>query len=238
MDNDIDRISQCESLPQLWRLMLGFFRERGFGGVCYFAYGVKGWTVPGDNVRAFLHGFSPDVARTYLEADYQRLDVAPRLSMAKGRPVQWSQAWTEAEPNEEERGFLELMRAANLGDGYHLPCYGPFGRDGLVGIGLMAEAAQTDDLALSQMHIAAQAAHLKICALTAADGLGRRALSAREKEILDWVARGKSNGVIADILNISSGTVDTYLRRIYEKLDVSDRTSAAVRGVGMGLIAA
>ena len=63
-------------------------------------------------------------------------------------------------------------------------------------------------------------------------------LSGREMEILDWVARGKSNSVIAEILNLSAGTVDTYLRRIYDKLDVSDRTSAAVRGVGMGLIAA
>ena len=40
------------------------------------------------------------------------------------------------------------------------------------------------------------------------------------------------------ILSLSGATVDTYLRRIYEKLDVSDRTSAAVVGVGMGLIAA
>ena len=63
-------------------------------------------------------------------------------------------------------------------------------------------------------------------------------LSARELEILDWVARGKSNSVIADILSLSGATVDTYLRRIYDNLDVSDRTSAAVRGVGMGLIAA
>ena len=65
-----------------------------------------------------------------------------------------------------------------------------------------------------------------------------RQLSSREKEILDWVARGKSNSVIAEILEISPGTVDTYMRRIYVKLDVSDRTSAAVKGVGMGLIAA
>jgi DNA-binding CsgD family transcriptional regulator len=63
-------------------------------------------------------------------------------------------------------------------------------------------------------------------------------LSARELEILRWVAQGKSNVVIADILQISSGTVDTYLRRVFEKLNVADRTSAAVKGVGLGLIAA
>jgi DNA-binding CsgD family transcriptional regulator len=88
------------------------------------------------------------------------------------------------------------------------------------------------------MQFAAQAAHLRICALFADEVALDRQLSSREKEILDWVARGKSNTVIADILEISPGTVDTYMRRIYEKLDVSDRTSAAVKGVGLGLIAA
>jgi len=84
----------------------------------------------------------------------------------------------------------------------------------------------------------AQATHMRLCQLLPERPHLEKPLSARELEILDWVARGKSNSVIADILSLSGATVDTYLRRIYEKLDVSDRTSAAVVGVGMGLIAA
>ncbi len=62
------------------------------------------------------------------------------------------------------------------------------------------------------------------------------ALSRREVEVLGWVARGKSNGLIGEILGISSATVDAHLRRIYLKLGVFDRISAAVRGIGTGLI--
>ncbi|MEO0412476.1 MAG: helix-turn-helix transcriptional regulator [Pseudomonadota bacterium] len=54
--------------------------------------------------------------------------------------------------------------------------------------------------------------------------------------VLQWVARGKSNLDISDILSVSSNTVDTYLRRIYAKLGVNDRVTAAVKGVGSGLI--
>ena len=54
--------------------------------------------------------------------------------------------------------------------------------------------------------------------------------------MLGWVAGGKSNTVIADILGISAHTVDAHLRRICLKLGVSDRISAAVRGIGIGLI--
>ncbi len=62
-------------------------------------------------------------------------------------------------------------------------------------------------------------------------------LSARQKEILSWVALGKSNSVIASILEISPHTVDTHLRRAFERLGTTDRTVAAIRGIEAGLIA-
>ncbi len=48
-----------------------------------------------------------------------------------------------------------------------------------------------------------------------------------------WVTRGKSNSVIGSILGISASTVDTYMRRIFRKLDVTDRTSAAMRAIAI-----
>jgi LuxR family transcriptional regulator/LuxR family quorum-sensing system transcriptional regulator CciR len=62
------------------------------------------------------------------------------------------------------------------------------------------------------------------------------ALSAREREVLRWVALGKSNGDIAEILGISPHTVDTLVRRLFQKLGVSNRVSAALRAVGAGLV--
>lgn len=239
LDQVVEQIAQCESLPQLWRLMITYYRERGFAGVCYMAHGsVEPGSAPNTGVQTFHHGFSPVAVEAYLNADFTRLDIVPRLSLAQGRPMRWSEAWATADTSEDERRFLALMQAVELGDGFGLPCYGPQGRNAFVGIGGMAQDAPTDELSVREMHIMAQAAHLQLCALTLSDTTLDRALSAREKEILEWVARGKSNGVIAEILNISVGTVDTYLRRLYEKLGVSDRTSAAVRGIGMGLIAA
>ena len=54
--------------------------------------------------------------------------------------------------------------------------------------------------------------------------------------MLTWVARGKTNTSIGDILGISGHTVDAHLRRIYLKLGVYDRVSAALRALGFGLI--
>jgi DNA-binding NarL/FixJ family response regulator len=52
------------------------------------------------------------------------------------------------------------------------------------------------------------------------------ALSARELDILGCVAKGMTNREIANSLEISRWTVDTYVRRIYRKLAVSTRIQA------------
>jgi DNA-binding NarL/FixJ family response regulator len=55
------------------------------------------------------------------------------------------------------------------------------------------------------------------------------ALSPREQEVLDLLARGYLYKEIADALNISVPTVNTYIRRIYEKLHVRSRAQAVAR---------
>ena len=84
--------------------------------------------------------------------------------------------------------------------------------------------------------LAAYLAHLQFCRIRAKESGEIVNLTRREKEVLTWGARGKSNSVIADIVGISQHTVNGYLRRIYLKTGTSDRTSAAVRAIGDSLI--
>ena len=53
----------------------------------------------------------------------------------------------------------------------------------------------------------------------------------REAEVLLWIARGKSNRDIAEILSLSPRTVNKHLEQIYAKLGVENRTSAAALAV-------
>ncbi|MDY6978192.1 MAG: DNA-binding response regulator [Pseudomonadota bacterium] len=53
------------------------------------------------------------------------------------------------------------------------------------------------------------------------------ALTARESEILLWIAQGKSNAEVALILDLSPRTVNKHLESVYRKLGVDNRTSAA-----------
>ena len=54
-------------------------------------------------------------------------------------------------------------------------------------------------------------------------------LTAREREILEWLATGKTNRDIADIIGAKRRTVEKHLEHIYEKLGVETRTAAVMR---------
>ncbi len=61
-------------------------------------------------------------------------------------------------------------------------------------------------------------------------------LSDREREILGCIGRGLANGDIAEHLCLTVGTVRNYVSNIFQKLDVSDRTQAAILAVRFGLV--
>jgi len=61
-------------------------------------------------------------------------------------------------------------------------------------------------------------------------------LSDREIEVLKLVAEGKTNKEIANVLNLSEKTIKNHVRNIFHKLQVYDRTQAAMHGLRKGLI--
>jgi two-component system, NarL family, response regulator LiaR len=61
-------------------------------------------------------------------------------------------------------------------------------------------------------------------------------LNSRELEILRLIARGYSNGTIAEKVHLSDGTVRNYISTIFTKLDVTDRTQAALLALRYGVV--
>ena len=60
-------------------------------------------------------------------------------------------------------------------------------------------------------------------------------LTAREKEILQCITRGQSNRQIANVLNISEGTVKVHVKHLLKKINLHSRTEAAVWALNKGL---
>jgi DNA-binding NarL/FixJ family response regulator len=66
--------------------------------------------------------------------------------------------------------------------------------------------------------------------------IGSEELTAAEANILRMIVGGMSNKEIAFALDISENTVKTHASNIYDKLGVSDRTSAATLAIKRGLV--
>lgn len=135
----------------------------------------------------------------------------------------------------ENEGLLAFNVSQDI-NAVTFPVHGPGGRNGCFSL----VYDETDDVKIEQkvrvLQWACQNAHQLFCKLNLINAKSIPKLTDRETEILSWVARGKSNSVIAQILGISPHTVNTYMRRLFLKLGTSDRTSVSLIGISNGLI--
>jgi len=61
-------------------------------------------------------------------------------------------------------------------------------------------------------------------------------LTAREKEVLAWAARGKTVADTAQILGISPETVEGFVKQALRKLDAANKTHGVAKSIALGLI--
>ena len=68
------------------------------------------------------------------------------------------------------------------------------------------------------------------------ENIGQEELTVSEQRILQMIVGGMSNKEIAFALDISENTVKTHVKNIFDKIGVSDRTSAATLAIRRGLV--
>jgi LuxR family quorum-sensing system transcriptional regulator CciR len=177
-----------------------------------------------------------NMAPAWTEAYPERLrfeDPLPELALRLCRPLWWSEARAIEPPGRQEGAFYAFLAQLGFEEGLALPTYGPGARTGFVGLPTIGDASTSEETA-AVAHAIAQMSFLRYCELIDEEVPIDGRLSERELDVVYWIAMGKSNSVIAEILGISAETVDSYVRRAFRKLGVSDRTSAVLHSVLAG----
>lgn len=191
-------------------------------------------------IEQTVHGFVnyPDEWQTrYVEQGFQHKDPALLMARRSIAPVDWQRLRSEA-------SFQTIFREAHdfgiAEQGLTIPVRGPYGDVGLFSVTRNCSDQEWKMLKtdiLSDLQSAA--VHLHDHVMTAS-ALTRKliqpSLSAREIEILQWAAAGKSQQDIADILSISNRTVEVHLRSCRSKLAALTTPQAVGRAIGLGLI--
>jgi DNA-binding CsgD family transcriptional regulator len=230
-------LSAATRLRHVKAAVQAYSPKAGIKMVTYYHYPPVGAVDFGPDIAVYTFGFPAAWVEAFVREGFMEIDPISKLAAKRTLPFPWSEAETERRLDANERRFFQVVKETNVGEGLAVPVFGPNGRRGFYATGFGPGAPLPDDQRVAEIHAACQFAHLRFCELMAQRLPDSVTLSDREREILSYLARGQSNQMIATKLNISANTVDTYVRRCFEKLDVHDRVSAGLRGLALGLVA-
>lgn len=229
-------VDEADSFGQLGDVCMRHFRLWNVARASYSHLPPPGALDYAPTIGVAASGFPSEWLSRYVKERLYESDPNPEMAFSKMEPVWWSEVMRDPRLTAAQRNFFDIFKQARLGDGLGVPLFGPFGRNGYAGLGFEGKRPSLSRMEILRLQWACQLGHNRYCHLLRDKAPEHIALSPRETEILSWIAKGKSNSVVADIIGISANTVDTHLKRIYNKLDVSDRVTAALRGLAIGLI--
>ena len=193
-----------------------------------------------NSVDGTVHGFVnyPEPwKRHYTENGFESVDPTLRVASRAQAPVDWQRL-------EHDRSFSDVFRTARdfgISDrGLTIPVRGPYGDLGMLSVTRDCTPEEWRKLK-RHMLVDLQGVATHIHDAVMRSGLVMRslrvaALSAREREILQWIAVGKTQQDVSEILSISHRTVEVHMRSAREKLHALTTPQAVARAVAMGLI--
>ncbi len=155
--------------------------------------------------------------RLYTESDYVRIDPVVRAVKAGAKAFTWDDLPKFFSMTRPQQQYMSLVGELGMHQGMAVTLAG-----GRAGVGL-STADKSDrrpgDVAMASAictHFYQAFRDLKSC--TTSPAVGPESLSIKEREVLIWVAAGKTDFEIAQILDISQSTVDAHLRSVFRKL--------------------
>ncbi len=235
LEDFIAKLKLVNETNDVWDVLMQFVSSVGIDALSYYHIAPPG-SIDFSTKYFMAIGFEEDLVaehRRSLECFSE--DFKPS-SHPIIEPFLWSQAFEKLSSTPEQMDLLSKFYGHPPSDGLVLPVYGPNARNGYVVLRFKGANHNFNLASANMLSFAAYNAHLHFCRIQAENKSHDVYLTNREQEVLKWVARGKSNNVIAEIVGISQHTVNGYLRRIYLKTRTSDRTSATLRAIGDSLI--
>jgi LuxR family quorum sensing-dependent transcriptional regulator len=164
-----------------------------------------------------------DYLDLYIRNGYILFDPVARRCRRASTPFEWRTA--DFEHGVEPRAFEVMRRAADYGmaHGFMVPIHGPDGFEGC--IAMSGDHLDLSPRAKPTIHLIAQYGYERVRNIVRREPV-KPVLTAREQEVLAWVASGKSAWEIGEILNIAKRTVDEHAQTAFRKLGAVNRTHA------------
>lgn len=160
-------------------------------------------------------------------------DPVAKMALLQNRPFRWSEAFERH--GDYARSHGNMHKEFGLEDGFAIPVHTGDGPPGCVSLG--CEKFELDPSQLASIEIAAVHCYVRLEKLFGLAQQGELAdLTHRESEILHFVAAGKTNWEIGQILSISEYHVRDCLKSVFKKLNTVSRAHTVATALRLNLI--
>lgn len=171
----------------------------------------------------------------YIEKDYYRDDPVAAFGRVRINPFAWREAPIDAERQPQARQIMAEAADVGMRDGLVVPIV--TSRTVHSCVSVAGEIPELDPDARRVVHLVGMFAHARAVQLSSEQAPGRRRLlSDREREVLLWVAAGKTAWEISRILGIAERTVIYHVTTAARRLQAVSRTHAVARAIALGEI--
>jgi DNA-binding CsgD family transcriptional regulator len=186
-------------------------------------------------VHAANISFPEEWVSEFISRNYMRESVIVRNNFLNYRPQYWAESLIKFN---EKKEVVYLREDFNMRNGYSHGSNPMFaGQHGSM-FCFSGQSIEYDRRSEKILELIVPHLHLALTGIVRNMQADKRniSLSAREKEILDWLKRGKSSWDISVILGISERTVNYHVYNIMQKLEAVNRPQAVAAAARLGLI--
>lgn len=190
-----------------------------------------------DPDKPFIINYPADWISRYAEKNYYAIDPVIEYCARATAPFTWDELKAWPNQNPQVKRFWKESEDYGLKYGITFPLHGSFDQRFVLSLSTQDKSVY-DNIVLNHMDEIHVVAYQFYLTYTSGNNNEKTdyTLTPREKEVLLWAANGKSAWETGMILNISEHTVNTHLKNIIKKLEVSTKTAAAVKAIKYGLI--
>jgi LuxR family quorum sensing-dependent transcriptional regulator len=173
----------------------------------------------------------------YIEKNYVVRDPVVTELRRTVNPYSWSDVRARRDLSKSEKAILDEGREFAARDGLTIPIVSLSGSMSLFcPCGLEPNLSERARAALEIIGIYADQALKRAILQGHREEPAHTPLTPREREIMQWVATGKTDDEIGDILSIGATTVTSHVENAKQKLDAFRRTYAVVQALRFGEI--
>jgi LuxR family transcriptional regulator, quorum-sensing system regulator BjaR1 len=233
----LDFIEHIQKLRSYDEICAHILKEmEWFGFSCVTSFSVPG---PGQTLKdcLWMNNRPQDYIDRYSEKNYILHDPVVTEFRQTIYPYSWSDIRAKRELKKTEKAIIDEAREWGARDGFMVPIVTRSGSmSGFCPCGFEPNLSPRARAALEVIAIYSHHALTRAVLQVRREETVHTPLTPREREIMQWVAVGKTDEEIGQILNLGASTVASHIENAKRKLDTFRRTHAVAQAIRLGEI--